>query len=205
MYKLTVILALAASNGNIQSAWAQPPASGSYWAVYNISDPAEDSCNVTTGMSIEDSCCTVAPDIPLHDALKGNATCFSLGPGLIPFSGCVGDGVAGYGENCDGGDGVPPFVAKDAAECGCDFSIEGSGCYKANDIPGQQWFVFLDGVACKKESSSSGKGKSSSSSMSSSGKGGLSSSMGGSGSGKRGSSGSMSGSGGKKMGKGSRR
>lgn len=130
-------------------------AQGSYWAVYNATaGPAAASCLIDAGKAVDASCCTGTDDITYHDMLRGNATCFSLGPGLIPFSGCVDDGVAGYGENCDGGEGAVPFVAKDGMECGCDFNIEGTGCYKANDIPGQQWFVFLDGDECKQETSS---------------------------------------------------
>lgn len=126
-------------------------ADGSYWAVYNATaGPAEAACLVEAGTMVDVSCCTDEDAaITKHDDLRGDDTCFSLGPGLIPFSGCVSDGVYGYGENCDGGDGTPPFVAADAEECGCDFVIEGSGCYKANDIPGQQWFVFLDAETCK--------------------------------------------------------
>lgn len=131
---------------------AQAPASGAYWAVYNATAaPAESSCLVSEGTSVDDACCTAAGIFTPHADLQGESTCFLLGPGLIPFSGCVGDGVSGYGENCDGGAGEPPFFAKDAAECGCGFVIEGSGCYKANDLPGQQWFVYLDGEACKED------------------------------------------------------
>ena len=124
---------------------------GSYWAIYNATTaPAVDSCLVTEGDAVADDCCLDAGELLPHSALKeGDDTCFVLGPGLIPFSGCVGDGVSGYGENCSG-EGAP-FVAADAAECGCSFVIEGSGCYKANDIPGQQWFVYLDGDSCKEE------------------------------------------------------
>ena len=108
--------------------------------------PANSTCLVTEGEAVDDSCCMDAGEIMMHSDLAGNYTCFVLGEGLIPFSGCVGDGVAGYGENRSG-EGAP-FDAMDAGECGCSFVIEGSGCYKANDIPGQQWFVYLDGEAC---------------------------------------------------------
>ena len=121
--------------------------SGSFWAIYDAEmAPANSTCLVTEGEAVDDSCCMDAGEILAHSDLQGNYTCFVLGEGLIPFSGCVGDGVAGYGENCSG-EGAP-FEAMDAEECGCSFVIEGSGCYKANDIPGQQWFVYLDGEAC---------------------------------------------------------
>ena len=85
-----------------------------------------------------------------HKNAAGNDTCFAIGDpadGLIPFSGCVGDHKVGYGEDCSGA-GKAPFVAANATECGCQFQIEGDGCYKANDLPGQQWFVYLDGESC---------------------------------------------------------
>lgn len=120
---------------------------GSYWSVYDsVAAPAAGECIVTEGISVPESCCT-AGSITQHADVQGDDTCFVLGPDAIPFSGCVGDSVAGYGENCSGG-GQAPFDAKDAEECGCTFIIEGSGCYKANDLPNQQWFVFLDGDAC---------------------------------------------------------
>eukprot|EP00526_Cylindrotheca_closterium_P017219 CAMPEP_0113615354 /NCGR_PEP_ID=MMETSP0017_2-20120614/7656_1 /TAXON_ID=2856 /ORGANISM="Cylindrotheca closterium" /LENGTH=312 /DNA_ID=CAMNT_0000524585 /DNA_START=438 /DNA_END=1376 /DNA_ORIENTATION=+ /assembly_acc=CAM_ASM_000147 len=128
---------------------APTPPSGSYWATYNeTTGPAVDSCLVSEGDKVADSCCLgTGADLVPHEALKGGDSCFSLGPGLIPFSGCVGDGFAGYGENCV--TDKAPFNAVDAAECGCSFVLEGSGCYKANDLPGQQWFVYLDGTSCK--------------------------------------------------------
>lgn len=146
--KLSLFLAvtLTATNSAVNG---QVPDSGAYWAVYNATaGPAEDSCLVTEGDSVDDSCCTSSTDITPHAVLKGEEgfSCFSLGPGLIPFSGCISDGVAGYGENCVTDDA--PFMAATAEECGCSFVIEGTGCYKANDIPGQQWFVYLDGSAC---------------------------------------------------------
>ena len=149
------------------SSVAKAQVEGSYWAVYNATAaPADDICIVEAGTPLPSKCCT-SDDAAItpHDALRGDATCFSLGPGLIPFSGCVGDGIAEYGENCDGGAGTPPYVAADAAECGCSFVVAGNGCFKANDIPGQQWFVYLDGYACKEEPMPpyKGKGKSSSS------------------------------------------
>jgi len=123
------------------------PPEGAYWAIYNETEaPADASCLVMEGESVPTSCCLGAGQLLPHDALSGGDTCFVLGPGLIPFSGCVGPDTYGYGENCVG-DGAP-FMAVDPEECGCSFVIEGSGCYKANDIPGQQWFVFLDGESC---------------------------------------------------------
>jgi len=135
-------LSLLASLGNTVKG------EGSFWAVYNTTvAPADASCLVAEGTAVDMACCEDTEDITFHSTLQGEDTCFLLAPGLVPFSGCVGDGVAGYGESCTG-EGAP-FVAKDAAECGCSFVLEGSGCYKANDLPGQQWFVYLDGDACK--------------------------------------------------------
>lgn len=132
-------------------------AQGSYWAIYNVSlANATGDCLVAEGIAVAESCCLNAGESLPHAALQGNDTCFLLGPGLVPFSGCVGDGVAGYGEQCVG-EGAP-FVAQDAAECGCEFVIEGNGCYKANDLPGQQWFVYLDGGLCTIEDASSAFG-----------------------------------------------
>lgn len=123
---------------------------GSYWGIYNLTAaPAMESCIVTEGDSVDMACCEDAGEIMKHADLQQGNTCFSLGEGLIPFSGCIGDGVAGYGENCV--TDKAPFAAATAEECGCSFSIEGTGCFKANDIPGQQWFVYLDGDKCKTE------------------------------------------------------
>ena len=124
---------------------------GTFWSVYNVSvAAADDACIVEEGESVPDSCCA-SSDAALtpHKALQGENmdSCFSLGPGLVPFSGCVGEGVYGYGEDCTG-EGAP-FMAASAEECGCNFVIEGSGCYKANDLPGQQWFVYLDASICE--------------------------------------------------------
>ena len=83
---------------NMQEVTAQ-----SYWAIYNATAaPAADSCLVTEGESVAEACCDDAGEKLPHAMLQGNDTCFVLGEDLIPFSGCVGDGVAGYGENCVG-------------------------------------------------------------------------------------------------------
>ncbi|KAL3929804.1 MAG: hypothetical protein SGARI_004651, partial [Bacillariaceae sp.] len=84
--------------------------------------------------------------LPHAAIIQADETCFLLTPELPAFSGCVGDMLYGYGEDC-AGEGAP-FVAENAAGCGCEFTIEGSGCYKANDLPDQQWFVFLDASMC---------------------------------------------------------
>lgn len=125
---------------------------GSFWAIYDEAvAPANSTCLVAEGEMVDDACCMDAGEMIAHEDVAGNFTCFELDEGIIPFSGCVGDGVAGYGENCTG-EGAP-FDAMDAEECGCSFVIEGSGCYKANDIPGQQWFVYLDGESCAESTS----------------------------------------------------
>ena len=196
MFSLSALLLLTAS---VSVRFAQAadapympmPTEGSYWAIYNATGaPAADYCIVPEGTAVKDECCTMASDSILpHAMLQGNDTCFSLGPGLIPFSGCVADGVAGYGENCETDEA--PFLAADATECGCSFVIEGDGCYKANDLPGQQWFVYLDAASCELPSMPSsskkmmmhmqmmgkGKGGSMMSKMSSKGKGGSMMSM----------------------------
>ena len=130
----------------------QESGGGSYWAIYNETiASAEDLCLASPGESVDESCCLGAGETLPHAAVKqGDETCFELAPGLPAFSGCVGDALYGYGENCSG-DGAP-FVASNAGECGCGFVIEGSGCYKANDLPEQQWFVYLDSAACIGES-----------------------------------------------------
>jgi hypothetical protein len=135
---------------------------GSYWAIYDEEmGQANSTCLVAEGEMVAEECCTEAGELLAHEDVAGNYTCFELADGIVPFSGCVGDGIAGYGENCTG-EGAP-FDAMDAEECGCSFVIEGNGCYKANDIPGQQWFVYLDGGACAEStpspSTSSGFGK----------------------------------------------
>lgn len=148
LFLLTSVAALAPSHRFLESHGGDE-GGGSFWAVYNATAaPADASCLLTAGMVVDDSCCESTDAVKtMHSMLQGNDTCFTLGPGLIPFSGCVGDHVAGYGEICDGG-GMAPFNAANATECGCTFQIAGDGCYKANDIPGQQWFVYLDGEKC---------------------------------------------------------
>jgi hypothetical protein len=132
-----------------------PPGAGSYWSIYNTTiGGANDRCNVAVGSPVSVNCCLGATE-PLVPHSSSQGTCFA-GPVGTSFSGCIGDGIAQYGEDCTGGD----FMAADANECGCGFQMQGSGCFKSNDLPGQQWFVYLDGKNACAGTTSTGGGSS---------------------------------------------
>lgn len=95
MWTPTIALLLAAAIGAVSGQ------EGSFWAIYDIEmGPANSTCLVTEGDMVDEDCCMDAGQMLEHSDLAGNYTCFVLGEDLIPFSGCVGDGIAGYGENC---------------------------------------------------------------------------------------------------------
>lgn len=121
-------------------------AAGAFWAVYPDGGAAEE-CLVDPGTEVDISCCAAMTPSPLISSASNGTSCFQFAPGVNAFKGCE-DGVSMYGEFCGGGD--PGDF--DIEECGCQFQVMGTGCFKANDFPDdpRQFFVYLDDdVDCK--------------------------------------------------------
>ena len=127
-----------------------PEASGAsphgYYTVYEEGLSPEE-CQAIVGARVDDSCCTNNPGNSFLEDLFANATCtppLELG-GLTVAAHLechVGDTFT-YAEGCY--DKVAGLA--DCDNCGS-IVVDNSdyGCYRANDIPGQNqsWFVYVE-------------------------------------------------------------
>ena len=125
----------------------EPEASGAsphgYWTVYEGFLP--EKCKADVGARVDASCCTNMPGNSFLEDLFADATCthpLKLGNRTVAahLECHVGDTFT-YAEGCyDESAGVA-----DCDNCGS-IVVDNSdyGCYKANDITGQNWFVYVE-------------------------------------------------------------
>ena len=129
----------------------EPEASGAsphgYWTVYE-EGLSPEKCKADVGARVDDSCCTNNPGGSSLEDLFADATCtppIQLGIHknitVAAHLEChVGDTFT-YAEGCyDEAAGV--------ADCdNCRLPVVDNsdyGCYRANDLPGQNWFVYVE-------------------------------------------------------------
>ena len=125
----------------------EPKASGAsphgYFTVYEGLAPEE--CQADVGARVDDSCCTNNPGDSSLEDLFADATCtppIMLGNLTVAahLECHVGDTFT-YAEGC---------YDEDAGVADCDNCklpvVDNSdyGCYRANDLPGQNWFVYVE-------------------------------------------------------------
>ena len=137
----------------------------SYWVVYNGDAP--ESCVVSEGNKVNDSCCTSQPRPGDFIADVFQSTCFVIsgllgdGSSLQSYLGCDA-GIPVYGEACynngenggiiPAGTTVEDTDAANVTECGCSFVVSGNGCHKIRDfssLPGfesdvRQVFLYMN-------------------------------------------------------------
>lgn len=129
---------------------------GAFYAIYPNGGAAAE-CVVDAGTKVDTSCCAALTPQPLLAGITNDNTCFTFTGSIRAFKGCSADGTSLYGENCAEGDAANVTIG----ECGCQFKLEGTGCYKANDFPDdpRQFFVYLDDKHdCPKDAMSAAAG-----------------------------------------------
>ena len=126
----------------------EPKASGAtphgYYTVYEEGLSPEE-CQAIVGARVDDSCCTNNPGDIFLEKLFADATCttpFELGDLTVAAHlECHVGNTFTYAEGCyDEATGV--------ADCdNCQLPVVDNsdyGCYRANDLPGQNWFVYVE-------------------------------------------------------------
>ncbi|CAB9515680.1 expressed unknown protein [Seminavis robusta] len=136
---LALVAALPMAEGAVIGNQTDP---GSFWAIYPDGGAAAE-CVMNPGTKVDDSCCAAVTPQPVMSSMFF-ADCFSFGNDeqTRAYRGCTEEGMAIYGEGCDTGTSLNGTVE----ECGCKFTVLGTGCHKANDFPDdpRQFFVYLD-------------------------------------------------------------
>ena len=125
-----------------------PEASGAsphgYWTVY-AEGLAPEKCKADVGARVDDSCCTNNPGDSSLEDLFADATCTPplelRNLTVAAHLECHVDDTFTYAEGCyDEAAGV--------ADCdNCRLPVVDNsdyGCFRANDLPGQNWFVYVE-------------------------------------------------------------
>ncbi|CAB9515682.1 expressed unknown protein [Seminavis robusta] len=135
---------MAGGAGHVIGSQTDP---GSFWAVYPDSNAAAD-CMVDPGTKVDNSCCAALTPQPIMSSMSlDECFAFAFNEQIRAYRGCTEDNQTIYGEFCLAG---PPLNGT-MEECGCKFTLQGTGCYKANDFPNdpRQFFVYLDDIECE--------------------------------------------------------
>eukprot|EP00630_Chrysocystis_fragilis_P011176 CAMPEP_0197410090 /NCGR_PEP_ID=MMETSP1165-20131217/30835_1 /TAXON_ID=284809 /ORGANISM="Chrysocystis fragilis, Strain CCMP3189" /LENGTH=168 /DNA_ID=CAMNT_0042936583 /DNA_START=44 /DNA_END=550 /DNA_ORIENTATION=- len=164
MLRVAVLFATVATAASFGYIAESGTISGGAWHVWNestgVAEVAPSMCtdDVAVGDMVDDSCCDIDAWLGL---VMGDFfvpyTCMALqlGSGVVRAYANCEDGTFTYGETCaEEGEDYPfpstanttelTMITETSAECGCADVIQGSGCFRANDVgDGRQFFVEL--------------------------------------------------------------